>query len=142
MHVSSNAIVPSSGNEQSFSCLAEKYVVGLIAGEWKAGIRIQSLTRAVLHAVEDAARLLLRGQQNRHTSSTNMNRESSRSHSVFTCVVESKTVDEAGLATMLSARVNLVDLAGKLLCNAWFCGDGLQLCLQGLTVAALVGGCS
>lgn len=63
-------------------------------------------------AVEDTARLLLRGQQNRHTAATNMNRESSRSHSVFTCVVESKTTDEAGLITMLSARVNLVDLAG------------------------------
>lgn len=70
--------------------------------------------------VEDAARLLLRGQQNRHTSSTNMNRESSRSHSVFTCVVESKAVDEAGLATMLSARVNLVDLAGQTFCTADF----------------------
>lgn len=67
--------------------------------------------------MEDAARLLLRGQQNRHTSSTNMNRESSRSHSVFTCVVESKAVDEAGLATMLSARVNLVDLAGDACCK-------------------------
>ena len=64
-------------------------------------------------AVEDTARLLLRGQQNRHTAATNMNRESSRSHSVFTCVVESKTTDEAGLITMLSARVNLVDLAGE-----------------------------
>ena len=63
--------------------------------------------------VEDTARLLLRGQQNRHTAATNMNRESSRSHSVFTCVVESKTTDEAGLITMLSARVNLVDLAGQ-----------------------------
>lgn len=64
-------------------------------------------------AVDDAARLLLRGQQNRHTSSTHMNRESSRSHSVFTCLVESKAVDQAGLTTMLSARVNLVDLAGN-----------------------------
>lgn len=75
-----------------------------------------ALTMLWCLAVEDAARLLLRGQQNRHTSSTNMNRESSRSHSVFTCVVESRTVDEAGLATMLSARVNLVDLAGNILC--------------------------
>lgn len=77
-------------------------------------------------AVEDTARLLLRGQQNRHTAATNMNRESSRSHSVFTCVVESKTTDEAGLITMLSARVNLVDLAGQsfiilLLCLVVMC---------------------
>lgn len=113
-----------------------------MAGGWKVGILIQSLTRTVLHAVEDAARLLLRGQQNRHTSSTNMNRESSRSHSVFTCVVESKTVDEAGLATMLSARVNLVDLAGKLLCTARLCGDGSRHFLQGSAFAGLVGGLS
>ena len=50
-----------------------------------------------------------------------MNRESSRSHSVFTCVVESKAVDEAGLATMLSARVNLVDLAGQTFFAAHVC---------------------
>ena len=62
--------------------------------------------------------MLLRGQQNRHTAATNMNRESSRSHSVFTCVVECKTTDEAGLITMLSARVNLVDLAGTSPCSA------------------------
>ena len=74
-----------------------------------------------LPAVEDTARLLLRGQQNRHTAATNMNRESSRSHSVFTCVVESKTTDEAGLITMLSARVNLVDLAG-MCCNRLLLG--------------------
>ena len=68
---------------------------------------------SIVRAVEDTARLLLRGQRNRHTAATNMNRESSRSHSVFTCVVESKTTDQAGLITMLSSRVNLVDLAGE-----------------------------
>ncbi|KAL3144137.1 hypothetical protein ABBQ32_003927 [Trebouxia sp. C0010 RCD-2024] len=76
-------------------------------------VYVRGLSWEEVKTVEDTARLLLRGQQNRHTAATNMNRESSRSHSVFTCVVESKTTDEAGLITMLSARVNLVDLAGS-----------------------------
>ena len=41
-----------------------------------------------------------------------MNRESSRSHSVFTCVIQSKTIDQAGIITTLTSRLNLVDLAG------------------------------
>ncbi|DBA65966.1 TPA: hypothetical protein ACH3X2_002987 [Trebouxia sp. C0005] len=76
-------------------------------------VYVRGLSWEEVSTVEDTARLLLRGQQNRHTAATNMNRESSRSHSVFTCVVECKTTDEAGLITMLSARVNLVDLAGS-----------------------------
>ena len=39
-------------------------------------------------------------------------RESSRSHSVFTCSVESKTTDANGITNILHARLNLVDLAG------------------------------
>ena len=48
-----------------------------------------------------------------------MNRESSRSHSVFTCVIQSKTIDQAGIITTLTSRLNLVDLAGDALVH--FC---------------------
>lgn len=41
-----------------------------------------------------------------------MNRESSRSHSVFTCVIESKWEKDSA-TNFRFARLNLVDLAGS-----------------------------
>lgn len=63
-------------------------------------------------AVEDAAALLARGAAARRVGETAMNRESSRSHSVFTLTLETRTAGTAGLDKLLHARLNLVDLAG------------------------------
>ena len=63
-------------------------------------------------AVEDAAALLARGAAARRVGETAMNRESSRSHSVFTLTLETRTAGAAGLDKLLHARLNLVDLAG------------------------------
>ena len=63
-------------------------------------------------AVDDVAALLERGQLNRKIGETMMNSESSRSHSVFTCILECRTTDESGITQMFSSRLNLVDLAG------------------------------
>lgn len=38
----------------------------------------------------DAHRIVTKGAQNRHVAATAMNRESSRSHSVFTLAIEGK----------------------------------------------------
>ena len=40
------------------------------------------------NAVDDVLTLMRHGQENRHVGETRLNRESSRSHSVFTCTVE------------------------------------------------------
>lgn len=66
-------------------------------------------------AVEDAAALLARGAAARRVGETAMNRESSRSHSVFTLTLETRTAGAAGLDKLLHARLNLVDLAGALM---------------------------
>jgi kinesin family protein 15 len=43
-----------------------------------------------------------------------MNAESSRSHSVFTCVLESRReCTSSGLSSLRTSRINLVDLAGS-----------------------------
>jgi len=63
-------------------------------------------------AEEDAAALLARGAAARRVGATTMNRESSRSHSVFTLTLETRTAGASGLDKLLSARLNLVDLAG------------------------------
>lgn len=56
--------------------------------------------------------LLKIGARNRHVSSTSMNKESSRSHSVFTLYIESKSNFD-GLTNFKSSRFNLIDLAGS-----------------------------
>lgn len=54
----------------------------------------------------------LQGSANRRVAATNMNRESSRSHSVFTCVIESRWENDS-TDNFRFARLNLVDLAGS-----------------------------
>lgn len=56
--------------------------------------------------------ILYQGTAKRRVAQTNINRESSRSHSVLTCSVESKATDANGITNILHARLNLVDLAG------------------------------
>ena len=61
----------------------------------------------------DVAGLLGRGQEARRSGETLMNSESSRSHSVFTAELSVRTVDDSGITSLLSSRLNLVDLAGE-----------------------------
>ena len=52
------------------------------------------------------------GWRNRRVASTSMNRESSRSHAVFTMALESKeTINE--VVNIRTSQLNLVDLAGS-----------------------------
>lgn len=52
------------------------------------------------------------GWRNRRVASTSMNRESSRSHAVFSMTLESKeTVNE--VVNIRTSQLNLVDLAGS-----------------------------
>lgn len=56
----------------------------------KKGVYVEDLTEEVTNSCKAAMDLLNRGNRNRHISSTNMNIESSRSHSVFSMTIESK----------------------------------------------------
>lgn len=52
------------------------------------------------------------GAANRKIAATQMNGESSRSHSVFTCIIESRW-EKDSMTHFRFARLNLVDLAGS-----------------------------
>jgi Kinesin motor domain len=54
-----------------------------------------------------------RGQGNRTVGSTLMNQTSSRSHSIFTIVIEMNAADESGKDHIRVGKLNLVDLAGS-----------------------------
>ncbi|PSS32623.1 Kinesin-like protein [Actinidia chinensis var. chinensis] len=80
----------------------------------KSGVYVENLTEECVSTMKDVTQLLIKGLSNRRTGSTSINAESSRSHSVFTCVVESRCKRTAdGLSSFKTSRINLVDLAGS-----------------------------
>ena len=52
------------------------------------------------------------GFKNRATRATNMNAESSRSHSIFSIYIDSQEQDDKGNEKYKASKLNLVDLAG------------------------------
>ncbi|XP_009627869.1 kinesin-like protein KIN-12B [Nicotiana tomentosiformis] len=80
----------------------------------RTGVYVENLTEECVSTMKDVTKLLMKGLSNRRTGATSINAESSRSHSVFTCVVESRCKRMAdGLSCLKSSRINLVDLAGS-----------------------------
>ncbi|KAK1626202.1 hypothetical protein QYE76_000517 [Lolium multiflorum] len=76
------------------------------------GVYVENLTELEVGCVSDIIKLLMQGSMNRKVAATNMNSESSRSHSVFTCIIESRWEKES-TSNLRFARLNLVDLAGS-----------------------------
>lgn len=56
--------------------------------------------------------LMVRGAQHRSVAATQMNEESSRSHSILTATIDTRERAPNGDTTCRSSRINLVDLAG------------------------------
>ncbi|CEG40728.1 kinesin-like protein kif15 [Plasmopara halstedii] len=78
----------------------------------RKGVHVEGLIESVITNSRKAAELMKIGAQNRRVGQTSMNRESSRSHSVFILQLQSKEISAAGIKTRTS-RFNLVDLAGS-----------------------------
>lgn len=53
------------------------------------------------------------GSQNRSIGATAMNKESSRSHCIFTVYIECMVTDDMGNERITAGKLNLVDLAGS-----------------------------
>ncbi|KAL8048654.1 hypothetical protein ABFX02_07G081100 [Erythranthe guttata] len=80
----------------------------------KTGVYVENLREESVSSMKDVSQLLIKGLSNRRTGATCVNAESSRSHSVFTCVVESRGKSVAdGLNRLKMSRINFVDLAGS-----------------------------
>ncbi|KVH90919.1 hypothetical protein Ccrd_007036 [Cynara cardunculus var. scolymus] len=84
-----------------------------IREDTKTGVYVENLTEESVSTIKDVKQLLKKGLSNRRIGATSINLESSRSHSVFTCVVESRCKSMDGLSSFKTSRINLVDLAGS-----------------------------
>ncbi|KAK7311432.1 hypothetical protein RJT34_09570 [Clitoria ternatea] len=80
----------------------------------KSGVYVENLTEQHVSSMKDVTQLLMKGLSNRRIGATSINSESSRSHTVFICVVESRCKSaEDGISRFKTSRINLVDLAGS-----------------------------
>ena len=71
------------------------------------------MTQVICKSVPDLQRLLDAGCKNRKTGETAMNKDSSRSHSIFTIYIETSETGPTGETTFKVGKMNLVDLAGS-----------------------------
>lgn len=78
----------------------------------KTGVYVENLKQIEVKTVHDVVQLLIQGASHRKVAATNMNSESSRSHSVFSCTVESRWQSDS-LSKVRVGRLHLVDLAGS-----------------------------
>ena len=105
-------------NEKVFDLLAKGKECSL--RENKGEVFVEGVERTPIAGVRDALERLTTGDAQRHVEATAMNKESSRSHSVFTLWCEmswgTAGIDDAaalGDVREVTAKLNLVDLAGS-----------------------------
>ncbi|XP_031260504.1 kinesin-like protein KIN-12E [Pistacia vera] len=99
-------------NEQILDLLDPSSSNLQIREDIKKGVHVENLKEIEVTSAREVIQQLIQGAANRKVAATNMNRASSRSHSVFTCVIESKW-ESQGVTHHRFARLNLVDLAGS-----------------------------
>ncbi|XP_069355318.1 kinesin-related protein 4-like isoform X2 [Maniola hyperantus] len=78
------------------------------------GVRVDA-TEKVTTSPEEVLEVMRKGKANRQTGATNMNDESSRSHSIFQITIESREhiSGEEEVGSVNVSQLNLVDLAGS-----------------------------
>lgn len=71
------------------------------------------MQRYLPHAADDVLNAIAYGSENRRMAATRMNDRSSRSHSVFTAIIEAHERSPTGVNNIRYAKLNLIDLAGS-----------------------------
>ncbi|OVA05621.1 FERM domain [Macleaya cordata] len=76
----------------------------------KGMVSIENVTVVPISTYEELRNITLRGSEQRHTSGTQMNEESSRSHLILSIVIESTNLQTQSMAR---GKLSFVDLAGS-----------------------------
>ncbi|XP_021739571.1 kinesin-like protein KIN-12F isoform X1 [Chenopodium quinoa] len=89
-----------------------------IKDDARNGFYIENLTEEYVTSYDDVTQILIKGLSSRKVGATSVNSKSSRSHIVFTCVIESwcKCVEQetpsSNISSSKTSRISLIDLAG------------------------------
>ncbi|XP_022735456.1 kinesin-like protein KIN-12F [Durio zibethinus] len=80
----------------------------------KNGLYVENLTEEYVSSYEDVTQILIKGLSSRKVGTTTVNSKSSRSHIVFTFIIESwcKGVSSKCFSSSKTSRISLIDLAG------------------------------
>lgn len=77
------------------------------------GVYPEPCTEERVTTIAEVQEVILRGSRNRHIGQTNMNKESSRSHAIFTAIIKMIQKMENGESHIKTSRFHIVDLAGS-----------------------------
>ncbi|XP_054909204.1 kinesin-like protein KIF15-B [Poeciliopsis prolifica] len=99
-------------NEQIYDLLDSASASLFLRENIKKGVFVEGAVEKFVNSAAEAYQVLSTGWRNRRVASTSMNRESSRSHAVFTMMLESKE-SRNEVMNIRSSQLNLVDLAGS-----------------------------
>ncbi|XP_019435654.1 PREDICTED: kinesin-like protein KIN-12F isoform X1 [Lupinus angustifolius] len=80
----------------------------------KHAFNIENLTEEYVTSYDDVTQILIKGLSSRKVGATSLNSKSSRSHIIFTFVIESwcKGTSSSGFSSSKTSRISLIDLAG------------------------------
>ena len=74
---------------------------------------VEDCKKLKVESAEQMLAILNAGRNNRAKGETDMNKDSSRSHSLFTIIIENSSIDSMGETHYRMGKLNLVDLAGS-----------------------------
>ena len=77
------------------------------------GFFVKDLSVYDMKSAKECMGMLEAGSRNRKTGETLMNKDSSRSHSIFSIIIETSEKTEDGKELLRKGKLNLVDLAGS-----------------------------
>ncbi|XP_054942123.1 centromere-associated protein E isoform X3 [Physeter macrocephalus] len=95
-------------------CDTEKMKPLIIREDFNRNVYVSDLTEEVVYTSEMALKWITKGEKNRHYGITKMNQRSSRSHTIFRMILESREKGEPNFeGSVKVSHLNLVDLAGS-----------------------------
>ncbi|XP_037686300.1 centromere-associated protein E isoform X2 [Choloepus didactylus] len=96
-------------------CDTRKMKPLIIREDYNRNVYVSDLTEEVVYTSEMALKWITKGEKNRHYGITKMNQRSSRSHTIFRMILESREKGEPSNCegAVKVSHLNLVDLAGS-----------------------------
>ncbi|WOG99049.1 hypothetical protein DCAR_0418396 [Daucus carota subsp. sativus] len=85
----------------------------LLMEDGKGGVLVRGLEEEIVTSASENFTLLERGSAKRRTAETLLNKQSSRSHSLFSITIHIKEATPEGEELIKCGKLNLVDLAGS-----------------------------
>ncbi|PKA49035.1 125 kDa kinesin-related protein [Apostasia shenzhenica] len=99
-------------DEPKFSDDKSKKPIALME-DGKGGVFVRGLEEEIVRSASEIYKILEKGSAKRRTAETLLNKQSSRSHSIFSITIHIKEVTPEGEEMIKIGKLNLVDLAGS-----------------------------